>query len=408
MIQCRIHTIALVTTSLAVAIPCISSSAAAQTAGGDCPPLGRMPNYVTREAPQLRNYDSVEFRIAKPNGDEETVTVAGRACRQDYSIKDGAQPVSNVEIQENYLSQLKKLGVQKLSADDRNMHARFTQNGKEFWLALASQETDISVILIEKQPFKPTLLPPSGADHRLFGHMPNYVGEAQKRNFDKFTFTIRDGEDTREIEVRGARHSVAYNVKSGTTPASIHDAHENYRHAVEALGGQVLHRDDRSMNARLENNGQTIWLNVYSQETDIRLEVIEEKAFEASIKAPEASAMKTALDKDGRIALYVNFDFNKATLKPDAAPVVAQVVKLLKDNPGLKLEIGGHTDNIGGRDYNMKLSAQRAAAIVAAIVAQGVPADRLRSAGYGPDKPVADNNKDDGRAKNRRVELVKG
>ncbi len=408
MIQRRIHTIAFVTTSLAVTIPFIPSSAFAQTASGDCPPLGRMPNYVSREAPQLRNYDAVEFRIAKPNGDEETVTVAGRACRQDYAIKDGAQPVSDVEIQENYLSQVKKLGVQKLSADDRNLHARFSQNGKEFWLALASQESDIFVTLIEKQPFKPTLLPPSGPDHRLFGRMPNYVGEAQKRNFDKFTFTVRDGEDTREIEVRGARHSVAYNLKSGATPASIFDAHENYRHAVEALGGQVLHRDDRSMNARLENNGQTIWLNVHSQESDIRVEVIEEKAFEASIKAPEASAMKNALDKDGRIALYVNFDFNKATLKPDAAPVVAQVVKLLKDNPGLKLEIGGHTDNIGGHDYNMKLSAQRAAAIVAAIVAQGVAADRLRSAGYGPDKPVADNNKDEGRAKNRRVELVKG
>ena len=158
------------------------------------------------------------------------------------------------------------------------------------------------------------------------------------------------------------------------------------------------------MNARLENNGQTIWLNVYSQENDIQLEIIEEKAFQASIAAPEASAMKTALDKDGRISLYVNFDFNKATLKADAAPVVGQVVKLLKDNPGLKLEIGGHTDNIGGRDYNLNLPAQRAAAIVAA----GVAADRLRAAGYGPDKPIADNDKDEGRAKNRRVELVKG
>lgn len=135
--------------------------------------------------------------------------------------------------------------------------------------------------------------------------------------------------------------------------------------------------------------------------------IIEEKAFQASITAPEASAMKTALDKDGRISLYVNFDFNKATLKVDAAPVVGQVVKLLGGNPGLKLEIGGHTDKIGGRDYNLKLSGQRAAAIVAALVAQDVAADRLSAAGYGPDKPIADNDKEEGRAKNRRVELVK-
>ncbi len=403
MIQHRL--LLLACTTLAVAI---TSGTAAQAASGDCPPFGRMPNYVAKEQPQLRNHDAVEFRIAKPNGDEETVTVAGRVCRQDYSIKDGAQAASDLEIQENYLSQVKKLGVQKLSSDDRNLYARFTQGGKETWFHLYSQESDITVTVVEKQPFKSTLLPPSGADHRLFGHMPNYNGQAQKRNFDKFTFSVQDGDDVKEIEVRGARHSVAYNIKEGTTAASVFDAHENYRHAVETLGGQVLHRQDRIMNARLENNGQTIWLYVYSQESDIQLEIIEEKAFEASIKAPEASAMKTALDKDGRISLYVNFDFNKATLKQDAAPVVAQVVKLLKDNPGLKLEIGGHTDNIGGRDYNQKLSAQRAAAIVAALVAQGIAADRLRSAGYGSEKPIADNNKEEGRAKNRRVELVKG
>ncbi|MEH2534033.1 outer membrane protein OmpA-like peptidoglycan-associated protein [Bradyrhizobium sp. AZCC 1588] len=403
MIQRRIRT--LCCTALAAAITC---STAAQAASGDCPPFGRMPKYVAKAEPQLRNYDAVEFRIAKSDGAEETVMVAGRACRQDYSIKDGAEPASNLEIQENYLSQVQKFGAQKLFSDDRNLYARFTQGGKEIWLALYSQESDITLTVIERQPFKPTLLPPSGSDHRLFGHMPNYNGQAQKRNFDKFTFNVQNGDETKEIEVRGARHSVAYNIAEGATMASIYDAHENYRHVVETLGGQVLHRQDRSMSARLENNGQTIWLNVYSQESDIQLEIIEEKAFQASITAPEASAMKTALDKDGRISLYVNFDFNKATLKADAAPVVGQIVKLLKDNPGLKIEIGGHTDNIGGRDYNLKLSAQRASAIVAALVAQGVAADRLRAAGYGPEKPIADNDKEEGRAKNRRVELVKG
>jgi outer membrane protein OmpA-like peptidoglycan-associated protein len=394
----------LLWTPLAVAI---LFSAAAQAASGDCPPFGRMPNYVVQAGPQLRNYDAVEFRIAKGDGAEETVTVTGRACRQHYSIKDGAQPASDIEIQANYLSQVQKFGVQKLFSDDRNLYARFTQGGKEIWLVLYSQEIDIDVTVIEKQPFKPTLLPPSGLDHRLFGHMPNYNGQAQKRNFDKFTFRVQDGDETKEIEVRGARHSVAYNIIEGAAMASIYDTHENYRHVVETLGGQILHRQDRNMSARLENNGQTIWLSVYSQEDDIQLEIIEEKAFQASITAPEASVMKTALDKAGRISLYVNFDFNKATLKADAAPVVGQVVKLLKDNPGLKLEIGGHTDNIGGRDYNLKLSGQRAAAIVAALVAQGVAADRLSAAGYGPDKPIAENVKEEGRAKNRRVELVK-
>ncbi len=107
------------------------------------------------------------------------------------------------------------------------------------------------------------------------------------------------------------------------------------------------------------------------------------------------------------IALYVNFDFNKATLKPDAQPVIAQLVELLKRNPGLKVSIEGHTDNIGLHDYNVKLSQDRAAAVVAAIKAAGIDGSLLSSAGFGPDKPVASNDQEDGRAKNRRVELVK-
>src|SRR5262245_26867695 len=216
MIQRRVR--ALFWTTLAATITC---SAAAQAASGDCPPFGRLPNYVAREQPQLRNHDAVEFRIVKGGGAEETVMVAGRACRQHYSIKDGAQPASDVEIQENYLSQVQKLGVEKLSGDDRNLHARFTQGGREIWLALYSQEIDLTVTVVERQPFKPTLLAPSGPDHRLFGHTPNYKGEAQKRNFDKFSFSVQDGEDVKEIEVRGARHSVAYSIIQGATMASI-------------------------------------------------------------------------------------------------------------------------------------------------------------------------------------------
>jgi outer membrane protein OmpA-like peptidoglycan-associated protein len=106
--------------------------------------------------------------------------------------------------------------------------------------------------------------------------------------------------------------------------------------------------------------------------------------------APETSA-KTSRPHGGRLQAETlpNFDFDKATLKPDAAAVIAQIVTLMKDDPSLKLEISGHT------------------AVVAAIVAQGIQAGRLSATGYGPDKPVADNGKEEGRAKNRRVELTK-
>ena len=275
------------------------------------------------------------------------------------------------------------------------------------WLYIYSQENEIQVTVIEKQPFKPTLTAPSGADHRLFGHMPNYSGKAEKRNFDKFTFNYKDGDDTKDIEVQGARHSIVYLPRDGATYSSDLDVRENYRAAIEALGGQVLHSHDRTMSARAEVAGQTIWLHIYTQENETQLTVIEEKPFEASIKPPVASALKAALDKDGRVALYVNFDFAKAAVRPESAPVIAQVVKLLQDNPALKLSIEGHTDNVGGPDYNMKLSGDRAAAVVAAVTAQGIGNDRLASRGFGAEQPVADNNSGDGRVRNRRVELVK-
>ena len=125
------------------------------------------------------------------------------------------------------------------------------------------------------------------------------------------------------------------------------------------------------------------------------------------VEPPMAESLKAELDKYGRVALYINFDFNKATLRPDAKPIIEQVLKLLQENPDLKLSIEGHTDNVGSHDYNVKLSQMRAAAVVSSLVAAHIAPGRLSSGGSGPDRPIADNDTEKGRAKNRRVELVK-
>jgi outer membrane protein OmpA-like peptidoglycan-associated protein/putative NIF3 family GTP cyclohydrolase 1 type 2 len=125
------------------------------------------------------------------------------------------------------------------------------------------------------------------------------------------------------------------------------------------------------------------------------------------VEEPTAESLKSELDKNGRAVLYINFDFNKATIRPDAKPVIAQVVKLMRDNPDLTLAINGHTDNVGLHDYNVKLSQMRAAAVVSSLVASHIPPGRLSSGGFGPDQPIEDNGTEKGRAKNRRVELVK-
>src|SRR5258706_15116543 len=101
--------------------------------------------------------------------------------------------------------------------------------------------------------------------------------------------------------------------------------------------------------------------------------------------------MKKELDAKGHVALYINFDFNKADIKPDSQPIIEQILKLLKNNPGLKLAIEGHTDNVGTPAYNKQLSDARARSVMVALTAQGVEAQRLTATGFGQERPVADN-----------------
>jgi outer membrane protein OmpA-like peptidoglycan-associated protein len=117
--------------------------------------------------------------------------------------------------------------------------------------------------------------------------------------------------------------------------------------------------------------------------------------------------MKRKLDADGRIALYINFDVDKATLRPDAGPVIAEIVKLLKADPALRLSVDGHTDSTGTAARNRELSLDRAKSVVAVLVARGIDAGRLEAQGFGPDKPLVAETDEASRAKNRRVELVR-
>ncbi len=103
----------------------------------------------------------------------------------------------------------------------------------------------------------------------------------------------------------------------------------------------------------------------------------------------------------------VNFEVDKAVLKPESLAILDKVATSLHDWPEVKVEVGGHTDSTGPRAHNMELSNARAKAVKDYLVSKGIDASRMTTAGYGPDKPIADNAKDVGRAKNRRVELKK-
>ena len=137
------------------------------------------------------------------------------------------------------------------------------------------------------------------------------------------------------------------------------------------------------------------------------VDLVEAKAREQKMITVQAGEMAKAISNEGRIALYgIHFDFNKAEVKGESAPTLDQMTKLLKDNPSLKLLVVGHTDNVGNFPFNMDLSQRRATAVVASLNSRGVAKERITSVGVSFASPVATNKTEEGRAKNRRVELV--
>jgi outer membrane protein OmpA-like peptidoglycan-associated protein len=115
-----------------------------------------------------------------------------------------------------------------------------------------------------------------------------------------------------------------------------------------------------------------------------------------------------ALRKDGRVAISAGilFQTDSAKLAPAAENVVGRVAQVMKEHPDLKVAVVGNTDNTGDFNYNLQLSERRAKAFVDALVKAGVPQSRLAAVGFGQLNPVASNDTSEGRAQNRRVELV--
>ena len=145
-----------------------------------------------------------------------------------------------------------------------------------------------------------------------------------------------------------------------------------------------------------KNNDQ-----IYAQLTVVQIAALENKMV-------DAAAMAKGLGEKGHIALYgIYFDTDKAVIKPESRPTLDEIAKLLTGQPRLNVIIVGHTDSQGSFDYNMNLSRQRAEAVAAALVhTYKIAKARLRTAGVGLLAPVGSNATDEGRALNRRVELV--
>ncbi|WP_215222625.1 OmpA family protein [Echinicola shivajiensis] len=137
------------------------------------------------------------------------------------------------------------------------------------------------------------------------------------------------------------------------------------------------------------------------------IQIVQKEPFVQTITLLRADQIQKELLEDGKSILYINFDTDKASLKPQGEEAVLEIAKVLKEDKNLKIAVHGYTDNTGGDGHNQNLSELRAETIVQELVKNGIDPSRLYAKGFGAKDPIADNATAEGRAKNRRVELIK-
>ena len=247
-------------------------------------------------------------------------------------------------------------------------------------------------------------------DPALFTRMPGYhIYRYEDLQFDKFVFQI--GNDKTEA-VEGHHLFIMYELNENAKAPSPLQTVRNYTNAIKKVGGQLVYEyEDGTQNVILKvvKDGKEVWAHVSSsQNGQYSIHIIEKQAMNQDVVA-DASSLANSIKESGKVAVYgIYFDTGKSTLKPESKPTLQEITKLLKTDANLKLYVVGHTDNTGAFDANMKLSMDRAAAVVNALVSEySVNASRLRACGDGPTSPVASNDTEEGKALNRRVELVK-
>ncbi|MFA6012723.1 MAG: OmpA family protein [Desulfobacteraceae bacterium] len=246
------------------------------------------------------------------------------------------------------------------------------------------------------------------SDHPMFTRMKNYYISSCEKKFDQALFLLNEEPDSpKNLRPEGEKTFISYQYDESTgREASYLQIRRNYQNAAKALKGKILVDRDRYTAMQIDTKGRRIYVGVelFNDGRTISLTILEQESMKQEITAQD---MWQNLEKDGFMALYINFDTNKATIKPESSDIIAQIAELMKSKPGLKLSIEGHTDDQGAAASNKVLSLNRAKAVIKAVTEAGIKALRMSPMGWGQEKPLADNRTEDGRAKNRRVEIVK-
>ncbi len=278
-------------------------------------------------------------------------------------------------------------------------------------------------------------------DHPLISRYPgSWITNYTQKEYDEFELPLGKStgekfEKTQHLE--GKVTAIHYEAPAGRSTLEVF---RNYEGALRGAGFETLFtcakeqcalhngmmklydgysdpwfdgQDMRYLSARLTRPEGQVYVSLMAwgpgtATSRVALYVVDMKPMEAGLVTVNAEALAGDISETGHVAVYgIYFDTGKADVKPESDPTLKEIAKLLQQDAKLKLYVVGHTDNVGTLASNMDLSKRRATAVVEVLATKyKVAAGRLSAQGDGPTAPVASNGTEDGRAKNRRVELV--
>ncbi|WP_163515271.1 OmpA family protein [Gelidibacter japonicus] len=250
-------------------------------------------------------------------------------------------------------------------------------------------------------------------DHPFFNRLENYYIDGCKENYNEYEFMMCN--DKTQI-LEGTLIDILYTYDGPFVPnlPSKLQVIRNYENAIAKMGGQKVYSrttDDGGWTGatfHLQKDGSEYWLGIYDlinnpvdQFTFVLLTV---QGMKQEITANE---MFEKINSGLPITLYINFETGKSAIKSDSENIVEELYQMMNENPELNILVEGHTDNVGNKASNQSLSEKRATGLKTALVTKGISSSKIETVGFGQDQPLADNSTDEGRAKNRRIEIKK-
>lgn len=292
---------------------------------------------------------------------------------------------------------------------------RLAKPGKDIWATVKMDalqaQVNLEIVELGATANKLVLTPPAAQPEKVgdkedFPYLPPYPGSTRKdggRGNGPLDVSLPGKSDSEPMLVGSG---VAYRSYQGPSTLSKLQFVRDYREALLKAGWKMQYpveekavNDYGSLAAQYTQNGRDVW---------VKLEYEYGAKLSHSVADVGGEDWGSKLDKDCRLPLYgVFFDFNQSTLKSESEPVLNKAAALLKARANVAVEVQGHTDNVGTDAFNQTLSGARAASVKVWLSQHGIDSQRLSSNGDGKTQPVADNGTGEGRARNRRVELVK-